>query len=146
MFELKVEIQKNLALLWGPSLIIFFLPNRSQTIVHPWLMYLLLSRVVALVMAIGIDRGVVLVEAIFALGYDRHWVLTRVQQGLEKCLDVANGVQIRNLGRQLDAMLDILQLLISEMGYCTASCLSAFEPALIDKWVDELEKVLFLNN
>lgn len=97
-------------------------------------------------MAIGIDRRVVLVEAIFALGYDRHWVLTRVQQGLEKCLDVANGVQIRNLGRQLDAMLDILQLLLSEMGYCTSSCLSAFEPALIDEWVDELEKVLFLNN
>ena len=73
-------------------------------------------------------------------------MLTRVQQGLEKCLDVANSVQIGNLGRQLDAMLDILQLLLREMRNCTSTCLTALRATLANEGVDELEEVLLLND
>ena len=73
-------------------------------------------------------------------------MLTRVQQGLEKRLDVTNGVQVGNLGRQLDAMLDVLHLLIREMGNCASSCLAALDPPLVYEGVDKLEKVLLLND
>ena len=73
-------------------------------------------------------------------------MLTRVQQGLEKCLDVANSVQVGNLGRQLDALLDILQLLVRETRNRTSTRLTALRAALANEGVDELEEVLLLNN
>ena len=73
-------------------------------------------------------------------------MLTRVQQGLEKRLDMANSVQVGNLGRQLDALLDVRVLLLREMRNCSSTCLSALEPPLVDKGVDQLEKVLLLND
>ena len=73
-------------------------------------------------------------------------MLTRVQQGLEKCLDVANSVQVGNLGRQLDALLDILQLLVRETRNRTSTRLTALRAALANEGVDELEEVLLLND
>ena len=73
-------------------------------------------------------------------------MLTRVQQGLEKCLDVANSVQVGNLGRQLDALLDILQLLIRETRNRTSTRLTALRAALANEGVDKLEEVLLLND
>ena len=73
-------------------------------------------------------------------------MLTRVQQGLEKCLDVANGVQVGDLGCQLDALLDIPQLLICEMRNCTSTCLTALGAALANEGVDQFKEVLLLND